>query len=155
METRIVEIEKYWAAVVGNAAEFKQIAAAENPEFNSLSSCILRVLGEAFIHDATEYGVARWESMLGIAPKVGDTLEQRKVRVLTYLNVQLPYTWRVLKQMISSYVGEDNFTMEYINDFSKLIVRVITEDDVVFNDIQLLLSKVVPQNVVIDLDYGA
>lgn len=154
MDIRDVDIEKYWPAVVRKAAEFQQIAIAENPEFNQLFECIMRVLGEGFIHDATEYGVARWESMLGLVPNLTDTLEDRKIRILTYLTLRRPYTWRVLQQMITSFVGEGNFEMSYINDFCRLEVRIVTEDENVLNTIRSFLSNVLPQNVIIDVDYG-
>lgn len=153
MDSRIVAIENYWAPIVRNAAEFKQLASAENPEFNKLTECIYRVLQDSFINDATEYGVARWEKMLKLVPETNDTLEDRKVRILTYLSLRLPYTWRVLEQMISSFAGEGNYTMKYINDYSQLIVRVKLENESSYNTVLTLLKNVVPQNVVIDLGY--
>ena len=151
MDTRIIEIEKYWTAVVRETDEFQRIAIAENPEFNKLSECIRRVLQDSFIHDATEYGVGRWEKMLNIIPETTDSLEDRKIRVLTQLNVRLPYTWRVLQQMIASFVGEGNYEMSYINDFSKLIIKIKVDSDSQYYAVLNLLRNVVPQNVVIDL----
>ena len=153
MDNRIVAIENYWAAVVRNSGEFQQIANAENPEFNNLTGCIQRCLQDSFIHEATDYGVSRWENMLGIVPSVDETLEERKIRVLSYLNIRLPYTWRVLKQMISSFVGENNFTMNYINDISELKIRIKVESEGSYNTVLNLLKNVVPQNVVINLGY--
>lgn len=153
MYNRTVAIEKYWAAVVGNTDEFQQIAVAENPEFNKLSECIYRCLKDSFIHDATEYGVGRWEGMLNIVPNPNDTLEERKIRVLTYLNIRLPYTWRVLKQMISSFVTENNFTMKYDNETTTLTIRIKVDSEGSYYTILNLLNNVVPQNVVIDLGY--
>lgn len=151
MDSRIIAIESYWAAVVRDTDEFKQIAIAENPEFNKLGECIRRVLQDSFIHDSTEYGVSRWENMLNIVPELTDTLEDRKIRVLTQLNVRLPYTWRVLKQMVASFVGESNYEMSYINDYSKLIIKIKVDSDSQYNTVLTLLKNVVPQNVVIDL----
>lgn len=153
MDTRIIAIEQYWASVVRDTAEFQQIANAQNPEFNKLVECIQRILQDAFINDATEYGVERWEKMLKIAPALTDTLETRKIRILTYLSFKTPYTWRTLEQMIISYVGEGNYTMNYANDTSLLTIRVRTGD---VNQIELigtLLGEVLPQNIVVDLDY--
>lgn len=150
METREINIETYWPAVVRNAAEFHQIAIAENPEFKSLFDCIIRVLGEGFIEDATEYGVERWESMLSIVPDAGDTLETRKTRILTYLMLHRPYTWRVLKELLASIVGEGNFEMKYINEYCKLILKIPDHNSTMIID---LLDKVLPQNILVDL-YG-
>lgn len=153
MDNRIVAIENYWAAVVRDSAEFKQIASAENPEFNKLNECIRRMLEDTFINDATEYGVSRWETILKIVPDVNDTLEDRKIRILTQLNIRLPYTWRMLKQMITSFVGENNFTMKYFNDISKLKIRINVTSESQYSTVLTLLNNVVPQNIVVDLGY--
>lgn len=153
MDNRVIAIENYWANVVRNTGEFQQIANAENPEFIKLSECIKRMLQESFINEASEYGVSRWENMLKLAPNLDDTLEDRKVRVLTYLNIRLPYTWRILKQMIISFVGENNFTMNFINDIRKLEIRVKITNQNQYDTVLNLLNNVVPLDVVIDLDY--
>lgn len=152
MDTRIIDVSNYWAAVVGNTDDFQQIANAQNPELNNLLSCIKDVLNDGFIKNATEYGVERWEKMLDISPALTDSLETRKTRVLTYLSFKTPYSWRVLEQMITSCVGEDNFTMKYINDTSTLIVKVNVNDISQFDLIENLLKEVLPQNIVVNLE---
>ena len=155
METkRIVDINTYWAEIIRDTAQFGQIAVAENPEFNRLADCIFRALEDSFIHSATEYGVKRWESMLQIAPSAGETLEDRKARILTYLNLKLPYTWRVLKQLIEGIVGEGNVEMNLNNDMQTL--RIVFNDNVdasVSNTIDDLISRVIPMNLVVECEY--
>lgn len=149
METkRIVDINTYWATIVKDTAQFGQIAVAENPEFNRLSECIFRALKDSFIHSATEYGVKRWESMLQIAPSAGETLEERKARILTYLNLKLPYTWRVLKQLIEGIVGEGNVELNLDNDTQTLTIEV---PDTHIETVKDLVSRVIPMNL--DIQY--
>lgn len=148
MEIREVKIEEYWPLIVKNTVEFGQIAAAENPEFNRLAKCIYQVLQESFVHDATEYGVKRWESILGINPASGATLDDRKATILTYLSVKVPYTWRVLKQMLVPILGgEDKFVMEYLNDEAKLVLHTDRLNDAMLATVSDLLERVLPQNV--------
>ena len=151
MDNRVVAIEEYWPPVIKNLVEFQQIAAAENPEFNKLYGCVRRILKESYVKDASNYGVERWEKILGIVPNLTDTLDARKIRILTYLNLKLPYTWRILENMILAFVGENNFTMKYINDSSLLEVLIRTDDDSQHETILTLLQNVVPLNVVIKL----
>lgn len=145
---RIVDINVYWTEIVRDTAQFEQIAVAENPEFNRLAECIFRALEDSFIHSATEYGVKRWESMLQIAPSSGETLEERKARILTYLNLKLPYTWRVLKQLIEDVVGEGNVEMNLDNDTQTLTIDV---PDTHIETVKDLVSRVVPMNL--DIQY--
>lgn len=151
METKLreVKIEEYWPLIVKNTAEFGQIAVAENPEFNNLAECIYRVLCDSFIDaDMTEYGVSRWEKMLGITPAEGSSLDDRKAAILTQLSVKIPYTWRVLKQMLVPILGgEDKFVMEYVNDEGKLVIHTDRLDDDMLATVDELLARVLPQNI--------
>ena len=149
METKLreIDISTYWAPIVAGTDEFKAIAEAENPEFNKLLACIYRVLQDSFIHDATDYGVSRWEVILGITPAAGDTLDDRKTRILTQLSVKTPYTWRVLKQMLLGYLDENQFVMDYINDEGKLVLHTDRISDDKLETINTLLEKVIPQNI--------
>lgn len=148
MEIREVKIEEYWPQIVKGTAEFGQIAVALNPEFNKLAKCIYEVLNESFVATASEFGVSRWEHILGISPAAGDTLDDRKARILTYLNIKLPYTWRVLKQMLVPILGgEDKFVMEYINDECKLVLHTDRLDDAMLATVDDLLERVLPQNI--------
>ena len=147
METREIDIRKYWPPVVRDTDEFQQIASAENPEFNKLVQCIYRVLQDAFVLYGTEYGVSRWESSLGIVPAAGASLDERKAAILAYLCVKLPYSWRVVKQMLSDYLTNEQWSMEYINDEGKLILRTdnISEDKM--QTIKVLLANVLPKPI--------
>lgn len=152
MEIREVKIEEYWPLIVKNTEEFGQIAVAENPEFNQLAECIYRVLKDGFIHDATEYGVSRWENMLGLAVTADMTLDDRKAAILTYLSIKLPYTWRVLKRMLTGLLGEDNFEMSIDNDTQTVTIALALAVDHMRGKIDELCARVIPQNLVIDVD---
>lgn len=148
---RIVNINIYWASIVRDTAQFGQIAVAENPEFNRLADCLFRALDDSFIHSATEYGVSRWEKILGITPEPGETLDDRKARILTYLNIKLPYTWRVLKQLLQTILGDDKFVLDYVNDECKLIVHTDRVSEQKLQLVRDLLDKVLPLNLVVEM----
>lgn len=143
---RVIDISKYWARVVRDTTEFQQLAAAENPEFNRLAECIRRILQDTFILDATESGVQRWETMLDLVPGADDTLDERKVRVLTYLTVNIPYSTRVVKRMIAEFAGEDGYTMNYDNEIATLTIKL--EDKSKLEVVNSLLERVLQQHIV-------
>lgn len=145
MNDRVIEIEKYWVRVVRDTGEFQQIALAENPELNNLLGCIRRILQDAFINDATEYGVSRWERILELSVSPTATLEERKVGVLTYLSLRRPYTMRVLRSMLDASVGAGNYTLELINDTQTL--HVTLTDSTIQQDVYYLMQRVIPQNL--------
>lgn len=154
MNDRIIEIENYWTRIVRDTAEFQQIAIAENPEFNKMLECVYRVLNEGFINDLTEYGASRWEKILGLPVSPTATLEERKVAILTYLSVKLPYTWRVLKQMLVGLLGEGNFELTFDNDAQKITIALASTVEHLREQIDSLIERVVPQNLVFEYDNG-
>lgn len=149
--SREVNIQNHWIQIIKNIGEFQQIAKGENPEFNELTVCIERLLLDCFVQDSTEYGVRRWESLLNIIPITGESLDDRKIRILTYLNVKLPYSWRVLKQTLTSILGENNFTMSYNNQTYTLDLYVQVTSLNQFHDIKNLLNIILPQNIILNL----
>jgi len=155
-ELREIDIRNYWPSVVGDTDEFQQIAEAENPEFNALQASIYQVLKEAIITDeTTEYGVKRWESMLNITPESGDTLDERKVRLRTYLTIKLPYTWRVLEQMLIGLLGEENVSVKYNNDAATLTVSLaISTTQAQIADVETLVGRVLPKEIVTEMEWA-
>ena len=140
VKLREVDISEYWSPIVKGIVEFGEIAVAENPEFNKLAACIYRVLQESFIKTATDYGVSRWEKMMGISPTSNATLEDRKAAVLTHLNTNLPYTVPVLKQMLIGLLGEDNFTMIINNGIASRM------NDLVPGTIPQIIADLLPKD---------
>lgn len=148
MYTREVTIEEYWPLIVKNTEEFGQIAVAENPEFNQLAKCIYDALKDAVITDATPNGVAHWERMLGLVVTDDMSLDDRKAAILTRLSIKLPYTMRVLKQLIAGIVGEGNVEMNLDNDTETLTIETYKQFE---DSVCDLTSRVMPKNL--DVDY--
>lgn len=151
---RVVDISKYWIPIIRSTDEFKQIAGAENPEFNLLLGNIYNVQNEAFILESTEYGVSRWETILGIIPTENMTLDERKTQILNYLNIRRSYTIRTLRQMLAAIVGEGNFTLSLDNDTQTLYLSLaISLTQVQVTSVKALMERVVPMNLVIEMTW--
>lgn len=123
---REIDISKYWPPVVGETKEFKEIAKAENPEFNLMAECIEETFNNQFIMDSTEYGVKRWEKILKIYPPVTDTLLTRKYRILVYLNRKIPYTYRVMENQLIQFFGKENIDIDLQHKIYSLRIAVKT-----------------------------
>lgn len=108
-------------------AQYGEIAAAlnaENPEFNEINAKIGEILDNEFIGTADEYGLSRFEEMLGIKPYDSDTLEDRRFRVLSKFNETAPYTLRSLDDMLKNICGENGYILELIADEYTIKVRI-------------------------------
>ncbi len=127
------------------------MADAENPEVSQLWACLANALNDQFVRSATENGVERWESILSIVPKGTESPEERKFRILTRINEQLPYTWRMLCQQLETLCGEEGYSVELDKGTCTLTVEIALTAKSNFWDVDAMLRRVVPANLVIDL----
>lgn len=98
---REVDLVSYLPHFVARYQETSTTLIAENPEFQAVWKAADRVLYNEFLATADEYGISRFEKLLGILPLSGDTLEARRLRVQSKWFLALPYTWRMLLQKLT------------------------------------------------------
>ena len=135
-----------------NVKEYKAILVdGEEPEIVSAWRMIDATLNEQFIHDCTEEGVERWEKILGIVPKATFTLNERKFTILTKMNERVPFTITTLTEQLKSLCGEDGYLITLDNDHYMLKVQVALSAKNNFEDVKVLLQRVVPANLTIVL----
>lgn len=148
MERKLIEYLPY---VVRDYAEFQGLTAGEQPEFEQAWNRADEVLNNQFVLTAGNLGLSRWEEILGIIPKATDTLEDRRFRVLTRLNEELPYTLPQLRNILQTLCGEGNFSAEIESDTYELIVKIGLAARRNFSDVEALLERVSPENLTINL----
>lgn len=141
----------YLPPVLKKVREFKLIFQSEQPEIADLWGSINNALNDQFVIDATEYGVGRWEKLLGIVPKGTESLDARKFRILTRLNERLPYTMRTLQLLLEALCGKDGYSIELYNDVYTIEVKINLIAKSKFDDVDALLQRVIPANMIINL----
>ena len=127
------------------------LTMAEQPEIDSLWEASDNALNDQFIEDATMNGVQRWEKILNIVPKSTDSIDIRKFSILTRINEQLPFTITSLKEQLKSLCGEDGYDIFLDEKNYTLSVRVALAAQSNFKDVELLLRRIVPAKLVIEL----
>lgn len=103
--TREVSLVSYLPPFMADYKEISTALEAENPEFGKVWKTADSVLRNAFIATADEYGISRFEKLLGILPAAGDALEDRRAHVQAVWFISLPYTWRMLVQKMDQIFG--------------------------------------------------
>jgi len=145
----------YLPQVLKEVRELKLIFQSEQTEIADLWISIDNAFNNQFVEtftiDSTEYGVSRWEKILGIVPKATETLDARKFRILTRLNELIPYTLTTLKQQLEALCGSDGYSLTLKNEIYTIEVKVNLIVKSKFDDVAALLRRVVPANMVIDL----
>lgn len=143
-------VDYYLPPFMQNYKEPVEALKAEEPEFMIIWKAVDRVLYNHFISTADEYGISRYEKMLGIYPASDDTLESRRSRVQSkWFNV-LPYTWRVLLQKLKVLCGDTDFriTKNFAEGYTlELTVSLSLSGQV--EELDRILSYIIPENIIV------
>lgn len=127
------------------------LTMAEQPEMESLWGSMDDVLNDQFILDATENGVSRFEAIMKVVPKADQSLDERKFTLLTKNNEQVPFTIASLEQRLALLCGESGYSVTRDVANKVLIVRLALESESNYSEVEALLERIVPANMVIDL----
>lgn len=137
----------YLPAFMQEYAEIRTVMETEQPEIDLLWDAVEGAFNEQSIPDATEHGVSRWEGILGISPKGTDTLDERKFRILTKLNQELPYTLERLIQFLTTICGADGFSVDLQAANYHIEVKLALSNENNYQDVVDLLKKMIPANM--------
>lgn len=128
--------------------ELKALTTAADPEFEDITALINNMSSDFSVFTLTEYGVERWESILGIAGKTADDLESRRFRIITHIIGQIPITRRSLYSQLVTLCGEGGFTMQIDGAKYTLDIKVGVEAQSAFNDVKELINRLAPANLI-------
>lgn len=148
MDRRLID---YLPFIIRDYAEFQRIMESQQPEFEQAWNTVDDLLDNQFISTAGNMGLSRWEKILGITPKGTDTLEDRRSRILVRINEELPYTIPQLRNILETLCGIGNYSAEVPEGTYNLIVKVGVAARKKFSDVEALLDRVVPQNMIVNL----
>ena len=141
----------YWPEHMGALREFQALARTEQWELENAVRVVRGAPDDFFVSTLSETGAGHWEKLLGLPSGRGDALTDRRFRIMTRMNEQLPFTMGRLRELLGSLCGEEGFTAAVDCVGLLLSVRVELTAKANFRDVEALLERVVPLNVVIDL----
>ena len=141
------KLTDYLPSFLQEYRELNAIMEAEQPEINSLWDSAEQTLANQFVSIATENGVKRWESMLGISPKGTDTVDERKFRILTKVNHELPYSLRKLEHVLTNLCGVGGFYIEVFTAEYHVEVKLAVGNHNNYSEVENILNKMIPANM--------
>lgn len=147
---REVDLVSYLPPFMKTYKEPVAALEAENPEFYLVWTATDKVLRNRFISTADEYGISRFEKMLGIYPSAEDTLESRRSRVQSrWFNI-MPYTMRTLLSKLQVLCGDTDFTLTHNFDVGyTLTLQTNLEKYGQVEELEAMLSSMLPENIVV------
>ena len=143
------KLQDYLPPVLLTTCEFPLLCLTGQAEMDALISSTDEVLDCQFITTAPLRGVERYEKIYGIVPQDTDTLEERRFRILTHINAQLPYTIRVLHQRLQALCGEDGYSLTLNHGTYTLTVKVALTAKRNLQAVQEMLAELTPANLVV------
>jgi hypothetical protein len=144
---REIDPIKYLPPVMQEVREIQELYRVVRPELELVYLESKRSLDECFVLSAEGYGLERMESMLGITPYTDDSVEDRRLRILTKLNGDTPYTFERLYEKLKTLCGEDNVYMAYSKDIYTLDVQISLIAKRQFETVKEMLLEIVPCNI--------
>ena len=142
-------LKDYLPKILLETYEFLLLCNVEQPEMDDYSASIEEVFDSQFITTAPERGIERYEKIFNIVPYDTDTLDERRFRLLSKINAQLPFTVRMLKQQLATLCGENGYVLTINHNQYALDVKVSLTAKRNLDAVSEMLHVVVPANMMI------
>ena len=146
------KINEYLPKVLQDIEEFKIINSNLDIELSNINALIKGIQTEAVVQTATEYGISKWEKILGIIPLDNESLEVRRFRINNILTSKLPYTIRWLQNKLTEIVGSESgwtLNMNY-QDYTITIILSGLDTNLML-EVQKQLRNAVPANMGLEI----
>jgi hypothetical protein len=136
-----------------NVLEIRVLAEAEGIQFDLLWEDAEDSFRQQFVSTAT-WGLANWETELGIVPPAGQPIEQRRAVVRSKMRGYGKFTGRLLKSVAEAY---ENGTVDVSFDASTSTLTVRFVDTLGappnIGDLQRAIAEIVPAHLLVDYEY--
>ena len=138
-----MQLKEYWIPKIREIDEFKKLADSEQSEVDLLKQKVKQFPKEIVVNSATNVGLSRYESMLGLHKMA--TTDLRRTNILQNLNNSLPFTMHYLKNLLDSVIGEGDYwlTIEKYH----LELGIIATKEELLEMLREDLRKKVPANI--------
>jgi Uncharacterized protein conserved in bacteria (DUF2313). len=144
---REINLEVYIPEHLKTIKEFSVVSNAENPEFAFLSNKISNNLDNQFFMSCDKEGIMRYEKLLDILPQSTDTLSERIFRVSTKWTASLPYTHRMLINMLDNLIGVGEYLLQLDNSKYEIAVIIELTSKKSLIQVKELIRRVIPVNL--------
>lgn len=139
---------EYLPKVVSNIREFIVLGVVIDETWDKWDNLGQRLHNSIFAEDFDLKTCQRWEKIFKITPLASDTLEDRQFRLKIRLNLALPYTHVTIRDMLTSFLGND---FELIVDYDHYIMycKIALQKKKYLNEVISFLLRVTPVNLVL------
>ncbi|CAI8939954.1 YmfQ family protein [Bacillus sp. IT-13CA1] len=101
--SKIEEMKNYLPPFLTKVREMSKLLQAEAPEFEQQNKDIFDLTDQLFITTAT-WGLDRWEALLNVAKESGDSIEIRRLRLISKTSNIPPATYQAIEQALNRFL---------------------------------------------------
>jgi len=128
--------------------EIVQITDSQNPEFEFVWDILEWMYKQIFIVTAEEYGLQRFERLLGLTPLEGETFDARRKHILVRWHQETPYTMRFIISLLEMLTDGSFEIFTNFNEY-EMEIRVFTLNSSIISDLAFIVRYIIPANLVI------
>ncbi len=150
-EQRQTELLMALPPILRQIEELAVICDLEQPHFAEAWVKTQQVLDEQYPYICGEYGLQRWEKMLGLVPSVDAELNKRRRAVLLMLNEQLPFTLARLRELLARVAPNGGYEVELLPEEYLLRLRLDLAEKDYLRVLRQVLERTLPANMLLDL----
>lgn len=134
---------------IGKSPDWIDWTDSESLEFDFVAKRILKIYADRFILQASEYGIGRYERILGIEPGKNESLEDRRKRVYLLWNKKIRWTHRTFLKWLDVYLGKDNYKLSLDYDKYGIELDVTIKGSLYFDldDLGRQVRDIIPANL--------
>ena len=146
-----MELLEYLPDFMASLKEIQELAKAEQPDISAAIQAVREAPDDIFITTPSPARAERWEQLLDLPVQESTPIADRRFRILTKATGQRPFTLRRLKELMTTLCGEDGFTVAMVSSTFTLVVRVALTAKQNYDDVDTLLNRIVPENLILDV----
>ena len=140
---------QYLSPFAQSFGEMQEIMRVEEKWIDKMESHIGKIYDNAFIEDCDEYGIRKYEKLLGILSDTEEKLATRKLRVRVGWNYTIPYTYRTMIRKLNLLCGVNNYDIDADLENYKISFSIYGATDT--EGIKSFLDRILPQNIMYDV----
>ena len=119
-ESLLAQLPEYFRGIL----DFRALMDTEQITLDEAADAILQVQKNFFVQTCDTPTLEQWEKILNLTAVAGDTVEFRRWRILTRLNLRLPYTLPQLRIYLDNLLGTANYRLALDYAGHSLVVEV-------------------------------
>ena len=105
------------------------------------------------ILSADEKTIAKLEQRMGIIPKSGETLDERRYRCWIHQTTHTPFTEQWLRHWLKDFIGEENYRLDFNYEARTFLLKLSLSNAVNYESVAALLDEVVPTKIMYVISY--